>query len=317
MLSRTCTPTARTCTPTARTCTPSTIPCLVGFICTAHLPGLSRMAVIAEAHHMTVGIGENFLNPSDSKRRALIALTGAPHDCVVVGLSAAAIWGMPLPPASAQVLKGGPVSLSRRGAATATRRAKVDGHSIDIPANHVAFLDSLTLTTPARTWVDCAALLSPDHLLAMGDWALGQGLVTLNEMTSIVAWARTRRGVVRAREVLPWIRTGVESPQESRLRWNVVACELPEPDINPEIVLPGARVVRLDLAYKGLRIGLEFDGEWHLGTQEHDAERRRQLEKAGWRVIVATKEDLFDPTAMLTALRSAISERSNVGRRRW
>jgi len=157
--------------------------------------------------------GEHFVSASDARERAQRALVGVPKDSVVVGLSAAAIWGMPLPPSAAQVLKGSPVSLSRRGAAAPTRRPKVDGHSIDIPACHCVRHDSLVLTTPARTWVDCAALVAPDHLLAMGDWALDQGLLTLEETASIITWARGRRGVVRAREVLPWIRTGVESGQ--------------------------------------------------------------------------------------------------------
>lgn len=266
---------------------------------------------------MTRDIGDHFVSITDAQEQAQAALVGVPKDSVVVGLSAAAIWGMPLPPSVAQVLKGGPVSLSRRGAAAPTRRPRVDGHSIDIPAGHCVVHDSLALTTPARTWVDCAALVAPDHLLAMGDWALKQGLLTLNEINSIVTWARTRRGVVRAREVLPWIRTGVESGQESRLRWHVIVAGLPEPEINPEVVLPGGRVVRLDLAYRGLRIGLEFDGDWHFDTQKHDAQRRAQLKSAGWKVIVATKDDLSDPTAFLTEIRAELAERLARGRRRW
>ena len=266
---------------------------------------------------MAGDIGSHFVRTADAQERAQAALVGVPKDSVVVGLSAAAIWGMPLPPSVAQVLKGGPVSLSRRGAATPVRRPRVDGHSIDIPADHCVVHDSLVLTTPARTWVDCAALVPPDHLLAMGDWALDRGLLSLDGIKSIITWARGRRGVVRAREVLPWIRTGVESGQESRLRWNIVAAQLPEPDINPEVVLPGPRVVRLDLAYRGLRIALEFDGEWHFGTQEHDAQRRRELEALGWKVIVSTKDDLFDPSSFLNEVRSEIALRCSISRRRW
>jgi len=266
---------------------------------------------------MAGDVGERFFSIGDAKERVQAALLGAPKDSVVVGFNAAAIWGMPLPPSVAQVLKAGSVSLSRQGGAPPTRRPRVDGHSIDIPPSHFVVHDSLALTTPARTWVDCAALVPPDHLLAMGDSALDRGLLTLNEVNSVVTWARGRRGVVQAREVLPWIRTGVESGQESRLRWYIVADQLPEPDINPEITLPGPRVVRLDLAYRGLRIALEFDGEWHVGTQEHDAQRRRQLEEMGWKILVATKDDLFDPTAFLTALRAEIAHRCSFSRRRW
>ena len=92
---------------------------------------------------------------------------------------------------------------------------------------------------------------------------------------------------------------------------------LPEPEINPKIVLPVRRLVRLDLAYRGLRIALEFDGEWHFHTQEHDAQRRRELMDAGWKLIVATKEDLLHPSGVLTMIRAGIAERSSIGKRRW
>lgn len=266
---------------------------------------------------MARDIGEHFVSATDAKEWARSAVVGVPRDSVVVGLSAAAIWGMPLPPSDAQVLKCRPVSLSRRGAATPTRRQRVDGHSIELPVEHCESYESLVVTSPARTWVDCAALLPHDHLLAMGDWALAKGLLTLEQTNAIVRWARGRRGVVRAREVLPWIRVGAESPQESRLRWHIVADALPEPDINPEIALPGPRFVRLDLAYRGLRIAIEFDGEWHYDTQTHDAQRRRELQAAGWKVIVATKDDLFHPTTVLSELRAEIAQRSVTSRRRW
>ncbi len=253
----------------------------------------------------------------DVARRITAVFEGGPADSVVVGFSAAALWGMPLPPSVAEWMETGPVSLSRRAAAVASRRSSVDGHSIDIPDTHCTTHRSLCVTTAARTWVDCAALAAPDHLLAMGDWALDRDLVSPNELSTIIKWARGRRGVVLARQVLPWLSRGVESAQESRLRWHLIAHEFPEPEINPEIVLPGGRVVRLDLAYKGLRIALEFDGDWHVHRRTHDDERRNQLRAAGWKVITATKDDLGDPSDVLRQLRASINERTSVRRRRW
>jgi len=266
---------------------------------------------------MTAAVGEHFVDAMDVIAHASHVAKGVPEDCVVVGLSAAAIWGMPLPPSVAQVIDASPVSFSRQGSPTASRRFGVDGHSINIPADHCVRHHDLRVTTPARTWVDCAALLPPDHLLALGDWALDQTLLTLEETQAIVRWARGRRGVIRAREVLPWLRTGVESGQESRLRWFIVADDLPEPEINAEIALPSRRTVRLDLAYQGLRLAVEFDGQWHHATRAHDAERRAELAAAGWSVIVATKDDLLEPTAVLRQIRTTISERTLMNRRRW
>jgi very-short-patch-repair endonuclease len=253
----------------------------------------------------------------DVAERIVTISAFAPADSVVVGFSAAALWGMPLPPSVAELIHTGPASLSRRAAAAASRQSRVDGHSIDIPDAHLTELRSLCVTTAARTWVDCSALVSPDHLLAMGDWALNRDLVSPEELTKVVDWARGRRGVVLARQVLPWLRRGVESAQESRLRWHLIAHEFPEPAINPEVVLPRGRVVRLDLAYEGLRIALEFDGDWHIDTRAHDDERRRQLKSAGWIVIVANKYDLGDPSDVLRQLRLVVDERTTARRRRW
>jgi len=52
---------------------------------------------------MARDIAEHFVSVSDAQERAQTALLGVPEDSVVVGLSAAAIWGMPLPPSVAQV----------------------------------------------------------------------------------------------------------------------------------------------------------------------------------------------------------------------
>lgn len=247
-------------------------------------------------------------------RRALV--NGRP-DAVVVGLTAAALWGMPLPPSAAVEIERGRVSVSRRSRDRAWRGQGISGHAIDLPDHHVTECESLQVTTPVRTWLDCAALVSSDHLLAMGDWSVDRGLMRTEELLALISWGHGRRGVVRAREVAALVRRGVDSPQESRLRWLVVSHGLPEPTINPVIVLPDMSVVRLDLAYVGLRLGMEFDGDWHVETQLHDAQRRSRLARLGWEIVVARKDDLSDPQMFLRRVRAALAERRQSNRRRW
>lgn len=255
---------------------------------------------------------------AEEVRDACRSLVGArPDDAVVVGLTAAAVWDLPLPPSAAAQLRMGHVAISRRSGRVASRRKALNGHALALPAEHVTELDGLCLTTPSRTWLDCAALLGAEHLLAMGDCILSRKLSSLEALMDLIAWARRRRGVVNARHVAPLLRTGSESPQESRLRWKILASGLPEPDINPEIVLPERNVVRLDLAYVGLRIAIEFDGDWHVATRAHDVERRRDLAANGWIVIVARKEDLYSPEAVISSIKKAVKERTSVLNRRW
>lgn len=266
---------------------------------------------------MAIDPVERFIDPEAAAAIVNRALGRERADLVVVGLSAAAIWGMPLPPSIAERIKFGFVSVSRRSCGSPSRRRSVKGHSIDLPDEHLAMRGSLQVTTPARTWLDCAAFVQPDHLLAMGDWALDRGMLSISELEMLVRWARRRRGVVRAREVMPLLRSGVESAQESRLRWIMMAAGLPEPEINPEVVLPNQRMVRLDLAYVGLRLGVEFDGDWHALTQEADEDRRADLEAAGWTIIVARKDDLTEPNSLVRRVRTALGHRSNAIHLRW
>lgn len=266
---------------------------------------------------MTLEIPQQLVDQEAAATLVTTTVMGSRTESVVVGFSAAAVWGMPLPPTIAQRVRSGLVSVSRLNSASASRQSSVEGHSLELPPEHWLQRGPLRITTPARTWLDCAALLPPDHLLAMGDWALDQGLLVAGELNSLVAWARRRRGVVRARLVMPWLRRGVESPQESRLRWVLIDAGLPEPAINPEIVLPDQRVVRLDMAYLGLRVGLEFDGDWHASTRVHDEQRRAALVASGWKVLVARKDDLWQPGRLLGAARQALAERTESTRNRW
>jgi hypothetical protein len=235
---------------------------------------------------------------------------------VVVGITAAKLWGLPIPPSEG--LLGRAVALSEiEHEGRRARGRGVTGHRLLIPQGHVTTVQGVQVTSVARTWVDCAALMTEDHLLAMGDCALGRELLDDVHLQDVLRWAGGRRGIRRARRVAPLVRPGVESPQESRLRWLLLSHGLPEPEINPWIVIRGQRFARLDLAYTSARIGIEYDGDWHATTQGHDRGRRLMLARNGWRVVVAHKEDLDAPGRLLRQVRKLLHEHRTSKRRRW
>lgn len=160
---------------------------------------------------MASGMGGHFVDPHVATSACHEVMAKGRSDAVVVGLSAAALWGMPLAPRDAMGIAHGSVSVSRRSRDRAWRGHGVDGHSIELPDEHLTDRGSLVVTTPARTWLDCAALVAADHLLAMGDWSLDRGILDIEELQSVVTWGHGRRGVVLAREVAPLLRCGVES----------------------------------------------------------------------------------------------------------
>jgi Uncharacterized protein conserved in bacteria len=78
-----------------------------------------------------------------------------------------------------------------------------------------------------------------------------------------------------------------------------------------------AGVRSADLAYTSLRIGVEYDGDWHAMTQEHDQERRMVLARNEWAVVVAYKEDLDVPDRLVREVQQRLQERRASMRRRW
>ena len=71
-------------------------------------------------------------------------------------------------------------------------------------------------------------------------------------------------GAKRARLAGRYVRAGVDSPQETRLRMLLVLAGLPEPVINLILRWPdGSWRMRLDLSYPELQLIVEYDGRQH------------------------------------------------------
>jgi len=74
----------------------------------------------------------------------------------------------------------------------------------------------------------------------------------------------------------------------------------------------GRVVFYLDMADEAQRVGVEYDGAYHVGdraTMESDRARRRWLEDRGWRLIPATAADLRDGRALVASVRQALAAR--------
>ena len=170
------------------------------------------------------------------------------------------------------------------------------------------------VTSPERTWLDCAELVDLPHVVAQGDFLLRHRLCTLDDLHAMVQWGRGRRGVRPARSALPMIDPSAESPGESIMRVQLLLRGLPAPICNLNVIVDGEWIARVDMAWPDSRVILEYDGAVHLDEQQrrHDAIRRNLLQDAGWVVIVATARDLWRPDQVATLLRDAL----RLGRRR-
>ena len=252
--------------------------------------------------------------PDLSAARAAAAVLATQGEAMLCGLAAARLGGLPLPPWIALAQDPPPVSIAVAPGGSHPQRRGVAGHRLDLPVEHRAGKDGLPVTSPARTWLDCAALIPIEHLVAMGDAALRQNLADRETLTATVAWARRRRGVVNARRALPILDARAASPGESIVRAHLVLDGLPRPTCNAEIIVNGEWLARADLLWPEQRVIVEYDGQVHLEERQRriDAARRNLLQEAGYLVIVFTAADLRHPWQMSAYVRSALRSRPPV-----
>ena len=185
------------------------------------------------------------------------------------------------------------------------RRRNVVGHQLSFKPGEVVMVDGVRLTSPARTWLDLASLLSIEELVAAGDSIVvehGEGfpvprqpLATIAELKAIVGRHPGMRGVRKARLALDMIRVGADSSPETMMRLALVRAGLPEPTLN--VVLRnrmGQPVVWPDAAYPEQRIALQYDGAHHGSPEQYrrDIKRQSLTESLGWRELRVQSSDL-------------------------
>ena len=146
--------------------------------------------------------------------------------------------------------------------------------------------------------------------LAVGhlDAAVRDGLVDLDDL---VRWLTTRHddGVVHVRRASGLVVPAAESVPESQVR---VLLGLAGIELTVQHVVrhDGRFVARVDLAVRGLRLAVEYDGRHHgLGAQlSLDRQRHNRLVAAGWTVVYVTAELLRDPRRLVAEVRGAMAQ---------
>jgi hypothetical protein len=234
--------------------------------------------------------------------------TGAGEGRVVCSVTAARLWGIPLPAAHERDPR---IHVLVEGDRRAPRGANVAGHTSD-RAVAPALLDGVLVTPPVQTWLALSDALALIDLVVAGDRLLAwrDPLASPQEIRAAVEGYAGRRGAKRARAALAEIRAGSASPRESRCRLALVRAGLPEPELNAPIALPDGRVIHGDLVYRGARILLEYEGAHHRiddAQWSRDIDRYNVLSAAGW-IVVRVAKDL-PPAAVAAAVRRAFSAR--------
>lgn len=179
-----------------------------------------------------------------------------------------------------------------------------------------AVVDGIPVTSPTRTLVDLAGVLSDGRLeLALED-ALRRRLTSSARLARrLDELGRRGRPGVGGLHALVAVRGSAAAPSESalevRVRRFLGQWSIPDPIAQFEVRHAGRLVARLDFAYPGSKVAIEVEGyRWHSGRQafERDLARRSRLAALGWRVVHVTSRRLLDePEHIAAEVRAALA----------
>lgn len=192
----------------------------------------------------------------------------------------------------------------------------VRGHRLGSGGTIVGTWRALPIVSPEDAWCQLAATSTVRELVVAGDSLVRRKrpLSTLERMRTAVARHAGRRGHRALAAAFELVRARTDSPEETRLRLDLVDHGLPEPVVNAAILDERGRLCALgDLAFPRYKVLAEYDGEQHRTDDRQyarDIERLDDLERLGWRCIRFTKRHRgVARTAHLDRVREALVAR--------
>lgn len=251
-------------------------------------------------------------------RPGVFVVTGSPSTWLQ-DLKALSLWlgdGFALSHTTAAALYG--FARFREGPleATVARRVRAPPqvvlHQGEVGWRELEAVKGLRVTSPTRTLLDLAAVVSPEDLRASCDEALRRRLTTLARLEQAVE--RTSSWGVIALRKLVHEYAGGEAPTESELEARALdfldAHDFPRPT-KQRCIRVGGKRRRLDLTFEAQKVVVEVDGyATHSGLKEFEDDRRRNnsLLVKGFRVLHWTHRALRDePGRLANELRALLA----------
>ena len=224
----------------------------------------------------------------------MAALLDVGGTVAVCRASAATLWGLPgfrVDPV--HVVRDRDIHIRPSGLA-------VVHTSRDLRPGHLSIVDGVPVTTPLRTIFDLAGELHPGRTERLLDNAAGRGLCTyrgLHRMLDDFA-GRGRAGVELLRDLAADRPPGVRPPESGlEARVNQILVRDGQRPLERQVDLGEENWTgRFDLADRGDNFVLEVQSDTYHGSvldRRRDAERRTELETAGWVVAEALAYDIW------------------------
>lgn len=213
------------------------------------------------------------------------------------------------------VLPPGPPQLEvvvPRGAVV-PQRAGVRAREAAVPDGDRSLVRGVRCLRPARVGADLLRQLPLAEAVVVADAVQHARLVGEDELREELLLHAGLRGVLRAGRALELSDGRAESPPESRLRLALVLAGLP-PVPQYEVRVAGRFVARVDLAFPGVRIAIEYDGRAVHEREDvfhRDRQRQNELVRAGWVVLRFTAADLrWGAAGAVAHVRAALALRT-------
>lgn len=234
------------------------------------------------------------------KVRALMAIL--PEDAVVAGETAGLLYGVDVRSTSAhnQPFR---LCVSRPAGQRAIRRPGIRCRVLQFEKGDRIRRHGIRCTSPLRTALDIAAGSTVELATHVFEIFLRRRLVTFSQLRERIRALTGQRGVVVLRRALQLAKPKSESVFETAVRIRLIEAGLDAPEPQIPVQIPGrAHPVRLDLGWvrvnaRDVKLGVECDSDKHHPTSGPkavaDRQRRRSIERQGWRVISVRYSALY------------------------
>lgn len=288
--------------------------------------GRLRGADLVRPHHGVRVSAE--LAAADLRSRCLHLLPALGPDDWFSHVTAARLWGMPV---SWAYTDDEPLHVTRVGALTPSRHARVTGWVTADANMGRRVVEGIPLLAPAEVWCQLAQrgavrartttghewlVAAADHLLTgprIGRGRRGPSLATVDQLERAVGRRTGARGVKRLRDALADSRSPVDSPYETLMRLRLRAHGVAEPVVQAPVATV-QRVLHADLGWPAQRVALEYQGDEHRVSRSrwlYDLTRVQLMQDAGWHVLLAGHDDLRAGAMGLAArVRRALAARA-------
>ncbi|MGY1607121.1 MULTISPECIES: endonuclease domain-containing protein [unclassified Geodermatophilus] len=271
----------------------------------ADVAELTRAQLAGDGVRVTRGAFVSRSVPLTTANAARAALAVLPEGAVASHRTAAVLLGAPL-------RASWPLEFAVRPGVYRARRQRVRVHVRDLTAQDEVRCTGIPVTSGPQTWLDLAARMSGQELVAVGDALYRAGHLDAAALAERLERADGVRGVVRARECAPLLTPLAASRPESLIRYWLVSSELPDPVPQLPVVDRGGRTVaHADLGYEQWQVALEYEGRHHAGRRQfrRDLDRYTLMAAHGWLVLRFGEDDLGRRDQVLSRVAGALRSR--------